>query len=37
MLDDYYDEHGWDINKGIPIKSKLIELELGDLANLLGT
>jgi aldehyde:ferredoxin oxidoreductase len=35
MLDDYYDEHGWDINKGIPTKSKLIELGLGELTTLL--
>jgi aldehyde:ferredoxin oxidoreductase len=36
MLDDYYDEHGWDIKKGVPTKSKLIELGLGELTNLLG-
>ena len=35
MLDDYYDEHGWDINKGVPAKSRLIELGLGELTNLL--
>jgi aldehyde:ferredoxin oxidoreductase len=29
MLDDYYDERGWDMEKGIPTKDKLIELELG--------
>jgi len=37
MLDDYYDEHGWDINKGVPTKSRLIELGLGELTNLLET
>jgi aldehyde:ferredoxin oxidoreductase len=35
MLDDYYDEHGWDIKKGIPSEDKLIELGIGELANLL--
>jgi aldehyde:ferredoxin oxidoreductase len=35
MLDDYYDEHGWDINKGIPTKNKLIKLGLGELTHLL--
>ncbi len=35
MLDDYYDEHGWDIARGIPVKSKLIELGLEDLAHML--
>ncbi len=35
MLDDYYNEHGWDIIEGVPTKSKLIELGLGDLTNLL--
>jgi aldehyde:ferredoxin oxidoreductase len=35
MLDDYYDEHGWDINKGVPTKSKLIELGLEELIYLL--
>jgi aldehyde:ferredoxin oxidoreductase len=28
MLSDYYDEHGWDLEKGIPTKEKLIELGL---------
>jgi aldehyde:ferredoxin oxidoreductase len=35
MLDDYYDEHGWDINNGVPTKIKLIELGLGELTNML--
>ena len=34
MLDDYYDEHGWDINKGVPTKNKLVELGLEEFANL---
>jgi aldehyde:ferredoxin oxidoreductase len=33
MLDDYYDEHGWDINKGVPTKEKLLELGLGEFAD----
>ena len=28
MLDDYYDERGWDIEKGVPNKKKLTELGL---------
>lgn len=28
LLDDYYDEMGWDIETGIPTKSKLTELRL---------
>jgi len=28
MLDDYYDERGWDIKTGIPTKAKLTELGL---------
>lgn len=35
MLDDYYDEHGWDIRKGVPTKDRLIELGLGELSNML--
>jgi aldehyde:ferredoxin oxidoreductase len=35
MLDDYYDEHGWDISNGVPTKSKLIELGLGELTDML--
>ena len=31
-LDDYYDERGWDIVKGIPTKQKLEDLELKDVA-----
>jgi aldehyde:ferredoxin oxidoreductase len=33
MLDDYYDEHGWDVNKGVPAKNKLVELGLEEFAN----
>ncbi len=32
MISDYYDEHGWDINKGIPTVEKLKELGLEDAA-----
>jgi aldehyde:ferredoxin oxidoreductase len=35
MLDDYYDEHNWDISKGVPTRSKLIELGLEDLSGML--
>lgn len=35
MLDDYYDEHGWDISKGVPTGSKLIKLGLEDLVGML--
>ena len=30
MLDDYYDERGWDIEKGTPTEEKLSELGLKD-------
>ena len=33
VLDDYYEERGWDIETGIPTKAKLIELELGDIVE----
>ncbi|MFC1907082.1 aldehyde ferredoxin oxidoreductase family protein [Chloroflexota bacterium] len=32
LLDDYYDEHGWDIKTGVPTKKKLSELGLDDVA-----
>jgi aldehyde:ferredoxin oxidoreductase len=32
MLDEYYEERGWDIRKGIPTKEKLTELDLADIA-----
>jgi len=28
LLDDYYDERGWDVEKGIPTRKKLVELGL---------
>ena len=33
MFDDYYDERGWDIEKGIPTRGKLEELDLKDVAD----
>nr|MDO8091002.1 aldehyde ferredoxin oxidoreductase C-terminal domain-containing protein [Candidatus Sigynarchaeota archaeon] len=33
LLDDYYDERGWDVEKGVPTKEKLIELGLRDVAE----
>ncbi len=33
LLDDYYDERGWDREKGIPTKEKLTELGLKDIAD----
>nr|MDO8062082.1 aldehyde ferredoxin oxidoreductase N-terminal domain-containing protein [Candidatus Freyrarchaeum guaymaensis] len=33
LLDDYYDERGWNVEKGIPTKEKLIELGLKDVAE----
>jgi len=33
MLDDYYDERGWDIDKGTPTRGTLQELELEQYAN----
>jgi aldehyde:ferredoxin oxidoreductase len=35
MLDDYYDERGWDIQNGIPTREKLVELGLEDFAEVL--
>ena len=32
MFDDYYDERGWDIEKGIPTNKKLEDLDLKDVA-----
>jgi aldehyde:ferredoxin oxidoreductase len=31
LLDDYYDERGWDIARGVPAKEKLADLGLEDL------
>ena len=36
MIDEYYDEHGWDINTSVPTRNKLEELELGKIADSLG-
>ena len=33
ILDDYYDENGWDITRGIPTKKKLLELGLEEIAE----
>jgi len=33
MFDDYYDERGWDIEKGIPTRQKLEDLDLNDVAT----
>ena len=36
LMDEYYDERGWDVEKGIPTKKKLMELGLEDVAEELG-
>ncbi len=33
MLDDYYDERGWDRERGAPTLEKLRELGLEDVAD----
>jgi aldehyde:ferredoxin oxidoreductase len=33
ILDDFYDESGWDIKSGIPTKKRLIEVGLEDIAE----
>jgi aldehyde:ferredoxin oxidoreductase len=33
MIDDYYDERGWEVETGIPTKKKLINLGLRDVAQ----
>ena len=33
MFDDYYEERSWDIEKGIPTKKKLEDLDLNDVAT----
>jgi aldehyde:ferredoxin oxidoreductase len=35
MVDDYYDEKGWDVSKGQPTREKLVELGLEDFTSLL--
>jgi hypothetical protein len=37
LLDDYYDERGWDIPSGIPRITTLKKLNLSDLAEDLKT
>jgi len=37
ILDDYYDERGWNVEKGIPTKEKLTELDLSDYVRFLPT
>lgn len=32
LLDDYYDERGWDLELGVPTKKKLLELDLAEVA-----
>ena len=34
MLDNYYEERGWDIQRGMPTKSKLTELGLEQFAEI---
>ena len=31
LLDDYYDENGWEIERGIPTPDRLEELGLSDM------
>ncbi len=33
LLDDYYDERGWDVERGIPTKEKLTDLGLASVAE----
>jgi aldehyde:ferredoxin oxidoreductase len=33
ILDEYYDERGWELDRGRPTKEKLIELGLNDIAE----
>ena len=33
MIDEYYDERGWDINTSVPTRNKLEELELEEFAD----
>jgi aldehyde:ferredoxin oxidoreductase len=33
LLDDYYDERGWNIETGLPTREKLVELDLEDIAD----
>ncbi|MFC1916490.1 aldehyde ferredoxin oxidoreductase C-terminal domain-containing protein, partial [Chloroflexota bacterium] len=36
MLDSYYEERGWDIQKGVPTKKRLIELGLEEFAGIVN-
>ena len=33
MVNHYYEQHGWDRTTGWPTRAKLIELDLGDVAD----
>jgi hypothetical protein len=33
LLDDYYEERGWDVKTGIPREKTLVELGLDDVAQ----
>ena len=35
VLDDYYEERGWEVDKGIPTREKLLELGLEEFVDLL--
>ncbi len=32
-IDDYYEKRGWDVDRGIPTREKLVELGLGEFAD----
>jgi aldehyde:ferredoxin oxidoreductase len=34
MFDDYYENRGWDIDRGVPTREKLVELGLGEFAGI---
>jgi aldehyde:ferredoxin oxidoreductase len=36
MLDDYYEARGWDAS-GVPLKAKLVSLDLTEIADEVGT
>lgn len=33
FLDDYYEERGWDVEKGVPTREKLLDLGLKSVAE----
>jgi aldehyde:ferredoxin oxidoreductase len=35
MLDEYYRERGWDEKTGVPTRAKLVNLDLGYVADAL--